>query len=153
MPKRSKFQIRSRAAKKQRLRVRDEQKESFWRGHLDAWQTSELSKRAYCQEHNLAYASFLYWCREIESRDREHGPAAKAAAILSKSPEKGAIPFVPIRLVPDKVKEEKQQDDAPMKKAAEKQQIEIALPNGAVIRLNDGCNASFVAKLLSALKV
>src|SRR5271154_4417125 len=121
MPNRSKIQIRSRAAKKQRLHVRDEQKESFWRGHLDAWHTSELSKSAYCREHDLTYAVFLYWCREIESRDRGHGPAAKAAAVLPKPLEKTTNPFVPIRLFPVNAEE---QQHAPVKDAARQQQIE-----------------------------
>ena len=150
MPKRSKFQIRS-AAAKQRWHVRDDQKESFWRGHIHGWQTSGQSKRAYCQENDLAYSSFMTWRREIELRDREEVPPANVAALLSKPLERAANPFVPVRLVHDKVKVDTQQE-APVKAAADQQQIEIALPSGAVIRLHDGCNAAFVANLLSALK-
>ena len=41
--KRSKFQVRSDAAK-QRW-VRDDVKEAFWRKHIEGWRNSGLSKR------------------------------------------------------------------------------------------------------------
>jgi hypothetical protein len=150
MPKRTKFQIRSDAAK-QRWHVRDDHKESFWRRHLEKWSTSGLSKRGYCRENDLAYSSFMAWRREIELRDREQVPPANVVAHLSKSVEKTANLFVPIRLVPEQV-QEKKQEEAPVKSTADQQQIEIALPSGAVIKLHDGCDARFVANLLSALK-
>jgi hypothetical protein len=149
MAKRSKFQIRSDAAR-QRWHVRDDQKEGYWRGHLEAWGKSGLSKRGYCTENDLAYSSFMAWRREIELRNREKDPPANVAALLSNV-EKGANPFVPVRILPKK-EPEKIEAEAPPVIASEQQQIEIALPSGAVIRLRDGCDPSFVAKLLSYLK-
>jgi hypothetical protein len=149
MAKRSKFQIRSDAAR-QRWHVRDDQKEGYWRGHLEAWGKSGLSKRGYCTENNLAYSSFMSWRREVELRDREKDPPANVAALLSNA-EKKANPFVPLHILPEKVPKKKE-SEAPPASAIEQQQIEIALPSGAVIRLHDGCDPSFVAKLLSCLK-
>lgn len=149
MSKRSKFQIRSDAAK-QRWHVRDDQKEGFWRGYIDAWRKSELSKRAYCLEHDLAYSSFMTWKREIELRDSEKVPPANVTALLSDS-KKSASPFVSIRIVPEKAPGEKQQE-TPEIEVVERHLVEIALPNGAVIRMHDGCDPGFVAKLLSCLK-
>jgi hypothetical protein len=149
MAKRTKFQIRSDAAR-QRWHVRDDQKEGYWRQHIAAWDKSGQSKRAYCIENNLAYSSFMTWRREIELRDREKNPPANVAALLPNV-EKGANPFVPVRILPKKVPG-KIAIEAPPASAGEQQQIEIALPGGAVIRLRDGCDPSFVAKLLSCLK-
>lgn len=148
MAKKSKFQIRSDAAK-QRWHVRDDQKEGFWRGHIDVWRAGGSSKRAYCMEHDLPYSSFGAWCREIELRDREKVPPGSVSALLSHQPDKATNPFVPIRVVPDKVPAD-EEVVAPMTSGAQTpQQIEITLPNGAVIRLQDSCDAAFVAKLLS----
>jgi hypothetical protein len=149
MPKRNKFQVRSNAAE-QRWQARDDRKEAFWRRHSDSWERSGLTKSAYCKEHELTYSCFLYWRREIENRDGEQVPTTNANALVAKMPERAANPFVPIRLHSDQVPEENDRR-APVKNA-EKQQIEIALPGGAVIRLHDGCDPSFVAKLLSCLK-
>ncbi len=149
MSKRTKFQVRSDAAK-QRWHVRDDQKEGFWRQHLEAWQKSGLSKRGYCMENDLAYSSFMTWRREIELRDREKVPPANVAELLAKTPGRNANPFVPIRIVPERESQEvKQVSEA---KDGVAQQIEIVLPSGAVIRVHDSCDPCFVAKLLSGLE-
>jgi hypothetical protein len=150
MPKRSKFQIRSDAAR-QRWHVRDEQKEAFWRGHKEGWKKSGLSKRAYCSAHDLTYSSFMSWQREVEIRDREKVPPANAAALLSKSTEKASGPFVPVRLVSERLSDEKTQESK-VKSDAVRQQIDILVPGGAVIRLNATCSAPFIAELFFALK-
>ena len=92
----------------------------------------------------------MAWRREVELRDREKDPPANVAALLSNAGKK-ASPFVPVRIIPENVPEKKE-SEAPPASAVEQQQIEIALPSGAVIRLRDGCDPSFVAKLLSCLK-
>ena len=149
MAKRTKFQIRSDAAK-QRWHVRDEEKEKYWRGHADAWRKSNLSKRAYCEKHELAYSSFMAWRREIEIRDREKIPPANVAALLPTGEEKRTNPFVQIRIRPERAAE-KVDELTPVAEKSMRKQIEIVLPTGAVIRLDDECNPSFIAKLLSSL--
>ena len=99
MQKRSKYQIRSDAAK-QRW-VRDDRKESFWRRHIEAWKSSGLSKRGYCIANDLSQSSFNAWNREITLRDREKIPSTNATELLSVPPEKN--PFVPLRLLPDEM--------------------------------------------------
>ena len=39
----------------------DGAKSRFWQQHLDAWQTSGLTQRAYAREHDLPIARFTYW--------------------------------------------------------------------------------------------
>jgi hypothetical protein len=69
--KRTKFQVRSDAAK-QRW-VRDDKKEAFWRAQIERWKVSGLSKRAFCESNNLSQSLFNAWNREIALRDRETG--------------------------------------------------------------------------------
>lgn len=33
----------------------------FWAEHVRQWQTSGLSQRAYCRQHNLIPRKFTYW--------------------------------------------------------------------------------------------
>ena len=89
----------------------------------------------------------MWWRREIERRDGEQGNPA----IVSQQPRvvpgaKAANPFVPIRVLPE------EQQGARMKDITVRRQIEIVLPSGTLIRLDDGCDPGFVARLLSSLK-
>ena len=36
-------------------------KASIWQQHFIQWQSSGLTQKAYCQEHNLSHRQFLYW--------------------------------------------------------------------------------------------
>lgn len=145
--KRTKFQIRSDAAK-QRW-VRDDLKEGYWRKHIEAWKSSNLSKRGYCKANNLSESSFNAWSREVSIREREYAPTDNAAVLLS-SPDN---PFVPIRLVPDQKGNEttppKVAEVTPRTTAA---RVEIAVPGGAVLHVSDCCSVEFVAKLFSVLR-
>ena len=145
MQKRTKFQIRSDAAK-QRW-VRDDRKESFWRKHVVAWKLSGQSKRGYCIAHSLCQSSFNAWNREIAIRDRERIASANAAEILSE-PSKN--PFVPLHLLPDEVVEP--QPVAQVVESRSEHWIDILVPGGAVIRLTEKFSAKHVAELYSTLK-
>ena len=150
MRKRTKFQIRSDAAK-QRW-VRDEKKEAFWRGHIRAWNKSGQSKRAYCIAHELSQSSFNAWSREIGIRDRERLPSASAEALLSEPVEKLKNPFVALRLLPDALAAEKREaEDKKPPEASLEQRVEILVPGGAIIRI-ESCSLKFVGELFSALK-
>lgn len=145
--KRTKFQVRSDAAK-QRW-VRDDLKEAYWRKHIAAWKSSKLSKRAYCKANNLTDSSFNAWSREISIREREYAPTDNAAALLSSRDN----PFVSIKLVPDR-----KSDLTPSPKATEAQplntsaRVEIVVHGGAVLHVSDSCSVDFVAKLFSVLR-
>ena len=44
--------------------------ETFWTEHIQFWQSSHLTQRAYCQEYGLQAHQFGYWKRKlIDSRD------------------------------------------------------------------------------------
>jgi hypothetical protein len=40
-------------------------KSDFWKGHLAAWRSGDLSQAAYCREHGLSVPSFGYWRRRL----------------------------------------------------------------------------------------
>ena len=40
-------------------------KSAFWKRHVEAWQSSELSQRAYAKHHQLSSTSFAYWKRKL----------------------------------------------------------------------------------------
>lgn len=140
---RSKFEIRSDAAKKRW--VRDDKKETFWRRQIEAWKLSALSKRAFCKSKRLTESSFNAWIREIELRDREKVASVNASERLGNTKQKSS--FVPLRLV-----ETEQEPESHPTKDAIATLVSIAVPGGAVIRVSD-CSASFVAELYSSLKV
>ena len=45
--------------------------ESFWREHIMTWQSSGLTRLAYCQEHALNYRSFVYQSRRINRETKK----------------------------------------------------------------------------------
>ena len=43
--------------------------ESFWRRHVEAFKTMNISKIGYCKQHDLAYHRFLYWCGKFTKNE------------------------------------------------------------------------------------
>ena len=162
--------------------VRDPVKERYWRQQLARWQKSGLSIRSFCREQKISETSFYAWRRELIIRSRENGSVDKTSDAAQMTPterkdSRGRIfairyrqtdqpasqpilmeetspnPFVPIRIisgveskaVPGSISTNP--DTTPIKP-----EVEIALPGGAIIRLNGNCNVQLVAELLSALK-
>ena len=41
------------------------EKRHYWQQHIDAWQRSGLSQKAYCQREALAVSNFGYWRRRL----------------------------------------------------------------------------------------
>lgn len=37
-------------------------REQFWHQHVSSWRDSGLSKRHYCEQHDLVYHQMIYWC-------------------------------------------------------------------------------------------
>jgi hypothetical protein len=146
MQKRSKFQIRSDAAK-QRW-IRDDRKESFWRRHIEAWKQSGLSKRGYCLTKELSQSSFNAWSREITLRDREKVPATKTTESLLEA--KNQNPFVPLRLLSDEAQAGNR--ELPSSPPRIGTSLEILVPGGAVIRINDHPSLELIVELFSSLK-
>jgi len=46
-----------------------QQRRKFWQTHIEHWQTSGLSQRAYCIQHDLIIHRFYDWRRRLKSVD------------------------------------------------------------------------------------
>jgi transposase-like protein len=107
--------------------TRDPHLEQFWRNAIADWKKSQQNICAYCAKHRLAPSSFYSWRRELAKRDR-------AKPLPAQSP---ALKFLPVQL----------RADACLQEAL----LEIALPNGLVIRAPARAEAANVAALAAAL--
>ena len=133
----SKFQIRSEAAKKRWQR--DDTKEQYWREQLSALAESKLSVRGYCQANDVSESSLRSWRRELSLRDRE--------VPLPKARKEAPNPFVPIRLVMH------ERQDSMLGDLTEKvSPLELIVRGGAVIRIENDTDFKLVSRLLSALE-
>jgi len=39
---------------------------SFWETHVTQWKSSSLSRKDYCQSHQLAFSTFNKWCQRLQ---------------------------------------------------------------------------------------
>jgi len=65
-------------------------KARYWQQHMEAWQASDLTQPAYCQQHAISLAAFGYWrtrLKKLEVRD-----------------EASTVKFYPVRLKQDSQK-------------------------------------------------
>ena len=46
-----------------------QQRRHFWKAHIEQWQTSGLSQRAYCLQHDLILHRFYDWRRRLKAAD------------------------------------------------------------------------------------
>lgn len=46
-----------------------QQRRKFWETHIEQWQVSGLSQRAYCLQHDLIIHRFYDWRRRIKSAE------------------------------------------------------------------------------------
>jgi hypothetical protein len=40
--------------------------QEYWKRNVDAWRTSNLSQRVYCQRHHLPKGTFGYWVSKLK---------------------------------------------------------------------------------------
>ncbi|MGQ9427625.1 IS66 family insertion sequence element accessory protein TnpA, partial [Gilvimarinus sp. DZF01] len=41
------------------------EKRSHWQRHVDAWQRSDLTQKAYCESQGISVATFGYWRKRL----------------------------------------------------------------------------------------
>jgi hypothetical protein len=58
--------------------IRDEQKRTLWKRHLEEWSRSGSTQVEYCRRHKLSTKSFTYWKRRFR--------------------QKSAVSFVPVQV-------------------------------------------------------
>jgi hypothetical protein len=69
------------------------QKRKFWENHIEQWEASGQSQRAYCRKHGLIVQRFYDWKRRITAADKSHVSFLPVA--LSDSP---APPHLSVRI-------------------------------------------------------
>lgn len=106
---------------------RDPRKEQFWRDHLQRWQQSGLTIRAYCRRHHLSEPSFYGWRRTLAQRDHDR-----------PTPREPAPLFLPVHLEPEPV--------------ASPASLELVLPNGRLLRIPAAFPADRLRALLTLLE-
>src|SRR5690242_7721285 len=108
---------------------------AYWRGHVGAWRSGGRSRREYCAAHGLSRKTFDWWAWRLDRADREAG---------GPDGEEAAPHFLPVGLAdaPEAV-------TAPA--AGEDERIEIALPDGVVVRVGPGFDAAALHRVLDVL--
>jgi transposase-like protein len=86
--------------------------ESYWRAHLERQSTCGLSVREYCQREGFSQASFYNWRRRLRTSRPE-------------LPDNSAPPFLELTSLVER----------PTSSSPSSWKMEVALPNGIVLRL------------------
>ena|SRR5699024_2984531 len=63
-------------------------KSSFWIDHIESWQTSGLTQRAYCQAQTLSLASFGYWRKKLR---RQAAPVSRGLVPIAMAAEDASM--------------------------------------------------------------
>jgi hypothetical protein len=74
-----------------------------WQDRVNEWQASELSQKAYCEQHHLGLASFRRWCGifRAEQSSMPEGNDATGVTFLPVSLQSSKTPSLTIRLNED----------------------------------------------------
>ena len=62
----------------------------YWSRHVAAWERSCLSKKAYNEEHQLAYWSMRYWANKLAEPD-----GAKSQRLVELEPVGDSAKYAP----------------------------------------------------------
>lgn len=60
-----------------------EQKRTYWQNHIEDWQQSGASQKAYCKQHSLKLSTFTYW-RAQSARSK---PSSKLIPVTVTYPQ------------------------------------------------------------------
>lgn len=153
--------------------ARDEEKEKFWRDHVEQWRHSGLSVSEFCRQQAISVGSFRTWRRELSIRDRETSGAGTARSVTPSLPDtvkdsKGRViptrfkkfcqtsnqgqpsitdcSFVPLTVVEKKRTAEPVQAEQPIS-------LEIKAPSGFVFKLSCQPDVTFLSSLLKCTEV
>lgn len=92
----------------------------LWRSHSEAWKTSGLTQKAYCEENGISYGSFVY---------QHNRMARKAVRSSVKFIERKALPQKPVINTP---------------------RLQLILPNGIRIGIEGEMSTEFLETVLRA---
>ena len=118
--------------------------ESVWQARVSAWRSSGLSRRDFCAGEGLSPKTFGWWVWRLSRPESEVGrfvpvtvaaepvgAIAAAAASAGEAPEPAPVGRCELAMILD--------------------QIEIALPDGLVVRVGAGFDAAALRRVLGVL--
>lgn len=108
--------------------------ETHWRGHVEAWRASGQSRGEYCAAQGLSRKTFGWWAWHF---DRQRRPTETGGQVGR---------FLPVEVAEIPVATEV--SDVAMAAA---ERIEIALPDGVVVRVGTGFDAAALQRVLRVL--
>jgi hypothetical protein len=155
------IEIKKRDAEIEAIELKSSDKtavEESWRQIIAEWHSSGLSAMEYCRRKQIIYWQFTGWKQKIIALDRKRERAARKAVTHSKKAGKGmkqeqpgseqtahSIEFAEVRLT------ETSPNPQALKPPHESHRVEILLPTGVVVRMDD-CTASFLSSVISTLE-
>ena len=125
-------------------RVRDPQREQFWREVLTQFHSSGLSVRGFCRQERIPEPRFYAWRRVIAERDGQSavgGPTPQRSTVRKRSPRRRSTPpaFVPVVMWPGPL-------------LAPRSGMSLELRGGRVLHLPESMPAERLAALVHALE-
>lgn len=122
-------------------RMRDPQREQFWRDVLTRFRNSGLSVRGFCRQERLPEPRFYAWRRTIAERDGKPAPTGKRPAARKRLPRRRPKPpaFLPVVMRP-----------GPLSLSASGMLLELR--GGRVLHLPDSMPVERVAELIRSLE-
>ena len=115
---------------------RSRERESFWRTQIQEQQSSGLSVREFCRRQQLRETSFYHWRRTLAERDgaaRHEESGARPTGCRASG--KSSASLVPVVVA-----------------AGPAGGMEIALPGGTTVRLNDRVDGAYLKQVLAVLR-
>ena len=98
-------------------------KAGHWQQHIEAWQTSELTQPAYCQQQKISLATFGYWRTRLKKQP------------ITDGSQDSSVRFLPVQL------------------ATQHSSVTLRTPQGISIDLSDGFDPVLLKHVLKILGV
>jgi hypothetical protein len=100
-----------------------EQKRSYWKQHIDAWQKTGLTQVEYCRQHNLKHHQLVYWKKRFLKTETD-------------------VSFVPIKL----------EDLLDIPASPENASLSLVVNNHFKIEIRPGFDVQLLRQLIFALR-
>jgi hypothetical protein len=125
--------------------------EKEWRKLVTEWRRTELTAAEFCRRKLLVYHQFNQWKGKIDRIDAKYERAAQKVIARKRQLQREASRKTsPLKFAQVKLTEPVTTETA-ANGLAQPPTIELALPNGILVRLND-CSVTFLASVITALE-
>ena len=96
---------------------------AYWQDHMERWQQSGQSQKAYCREQDLSYFRFQYWRRRFREDEQHDVQRTRPSGFVPVAPTRSGLPSG----------------------------LSVVLPNGIQLRGISADNLAVVERLLARL--